>query len=537
MIHRALLLFGLWSSFPDVYAHRGENQATQPNLRKWVEPGLMPDDTAGASFFEDFAGNWPTRWRGDVASFDTASGGLGLVEQAAAPATISIPSPRLRNTLWEAGVRIYGAFSTSSHIRLYLATTNGSPDQPQIGYHLQLDGTDDSHVYRLWRQNGRTRSLVFESAPIANQTDGFRARIRVTCTAAGRWQVLAEEYDKGYFEVIPDKEGNPAIVDDTYLTGGYSGYFVNFSPKRWNDFKLDYFLIKPLDPALPPDPKGLPQPGDILINEMLTNPRPNGVDFVELYNYSSTAVNLSLLDIAGISSGGVVGSRRKITEYPIFLSPNGYSVLTSKPDVIKQHYPKSDAHTFIEMPALPNFNNETGGVVLYRDSLVIDSLFYTPAMQSPFVVDHSGVSLERQHFSDPTHAPENFRSAAIAIGGATPGYQNSRHPAEAAQEELFLTSNTISPDHDGFEDYLEINYRFGESGLMANIDIYTDEGRLVKRLQRNQSLATEGMVTWDGLADNNQRLPLGIYVAVIEIYSANGHQKIYRKSFVLAARL
>ena len=496
----------------------------------------MPDDTTGASFFDDFPGDLSDQWLGDIASFRVVGNRLGPVEQASAPISIAIPSPRLRNTVWEAGIQVAGAFNTSNYVTLYIAATNSSLRDPQNGYHLQIDGVDDNHVYRLWRQNGRMRTVIFESGPIANRENRFRARIRVTCTDTGRWQVLADEYDRGSFAAVASKDGHETFVDDTYVTGGYSGYLVSFSPTRRNDFKLDYLLIKPLDPTAPNGPDVL-RPGDILINEILSNPKPDGVDFVELYNYSSNAVNLSQLDIAPISTNGVAGPRRKITDRPMFLHPNEYKVLTTKPAIVGQHYPKSDTGTFIEMPTLPNFNNETGGVVLYRDSLVIDSLFYTSAMQSPFIMEHKGVSLERQYFSEPANAPGNFQSAAVSIGGATPGYQNSRRPADAdAAEGVFLASKTFSPDHDGFEDQLEINYRFGKSGFMANIDIYTDQGQLARRLQRNQSMATQGTISWDGLSDTHQRLPIGIYIAVIEIYHADGARKIYRKSFVLAAK-
>src|SRR5690606_17158201 len=107
----------------------------------------------------------------------------------------------------------------------------------------------------------------------------------------------------------------------------------------------------------------------------------------------------------------------------------------------------------------------------------------------------------------------------------------------AGGNHVFLTSKTFSPDGDGYEDRLEINYRLPEGGFMANIDIYTDHGRLVKKLLRNQSLASQGTIYWDGLSDANARLPIGMYVAVIEVYNANGVRKIFRKSFVLAARL
>ncbi len=280
-----------------------------------------------------------------------------------------------------------------------------------------------------------------------------------------------------------------------------------------------------------------PQAGDILINEVLSNPKEGGVDFLEIYNFSDKTIDLSAIRIARVATNGKVGSPKAVSDHPVFIRPNEYKVLTRQPNVVKQHYPTAVSASFIEMGALPDFNNETGGVVIYGQQDMIDSLFYTPAMQSPFLISNRGVSLERGHFSVPTNAPDNFHSAAVAQGGATPGYQNSSYVDETSEGHVFLTSKTFSPDDDGFEDRLEINFRLPRRGFMANIDIYTDQGRLVKRLVRNQSVATQGTIGWDGLSDANTRLPIGMYVAVVEVYHADGARKVYRKGFVLAARL
>lgn len=284
------------------------------------------------------------------------------------------------------------------------------------------------------------------------------------------------------------------------------------------------------------EPRG-PQAGDILINEVLSNPKSGGVDFLEIYNSSDRTLDLSGIRIARVATDGETGSPKAVSDRPVFIGPNEYKVLTRQPAVVKTHYPTAVSTAFIEMAALPDFNNEQGGVVIYGGRGVIDSLFYTPAMQSPFITSNRGVSLERQYFAQATLAPGNFHSAAVAAGGATPGYRNSQYPGEAGEDPVFLTSKTFSPDNDGYEDRLEINYRLPESGFMANIDIYSDRGRLVKRLVRNESMATQGAIYWDGLSEGNTRLPVGMYVAVVEVYNAQGVRNIYRESFVLAVWL
>lgn len=280
----------------------------------------------------------------------------------------------------------------------------------------------------------------------------------------------------------------------------------------------------------------LPKPGDLLINEILSNPAVGGVEFVEIYNHSQQTIDLRNIYIAAVNASGRTGTRRRVSETYLLIHPGEYRVLTTQPAVLEHQYPDGRPQTFIRMSDLPNFNNETGGVVLYDGQIMLDSLFYTPDMHSPFLTDHRGISLERQWLSSPALTPGNFRSAAVAIGGATPGYRNSQYIDGSEHLRFSLASKVFSPDGDGVDDWLEIRYELPEGGYMANIAIFNDRGLLVKRLFRNQHLASRGTVEWDGKSDQNRPLPIGIYIVVIEIYHESGFRKTFREAFALAVR-
>src|SRR5690606_33646247 len=110
-------------------------------------------------------------------------------------------------------------------------------------------------------------------------------------------QVAVDERGNGSFEALQNRSGETSVPDNTYRSGVYSGYLVSFSPARWRDFTLDYMLIKPLDPS-DVGSSDMPQAGDILINEVLSNPKPGGIDFLEIYNYSNKTIDLSEVSIA-----------------------------------------------------------------------------------------------------------------------------------------------------------------------------------------------------------------------------------------------
>jgi len=532
-----LLLIGSWLPMCIAIYRSAEPSAHMPlapGHTRLQPTAQIPGDTV---FFDDFSNGLTDGWTAGRSSFQVSEGRPIISPQAVSPVFLTTEINRLSNSVWEAGWQVRGSLSAALYIRLHLASSSPSLLDPHRGYHLQIDGSEDTHLYSLWRQNGNTRTLIFRSVPVANHGTDLQIRVRVVRSADGEWQVLADDNASGIWEPVADQYGNRSVKDVSYPTADYAGFAIHFTPSRRSDVTLDYFLIKRLDSPGDSAPPSDIVPGDILINEVLSNPRAGGVEFVELYNFSEKTIDLQQLYLASVSSNGVSGTPRKVSEASIPMPPYSYKVLTPQPSVLQQYYPNGDAGTFLEVPTMPNFNNNTGGVVVYAGDRMIDSLFYTFNGQSSLLVNPKGISLERQSFSTPTNQRDNFLPAATSVGGATPGYRNSVAPTDASRHGFSLASPTFSPDGDGFEDLLEINYSLPEYGYIARVDIFDDSGQLAKKLLRNESVGTRGQILWDGMCDNGQRAPVGLYIAVVEIYHPNGITKIYRLPLVLAARL
>ncbi|MFD2162522.1 lamin tail domain-containing protein [Paradesertivirga mongoliensis] len=279
--------------------------------------------------------------------------------------------------------------------------------------------------------------------------------------------------------------------------------------------------------------------GDILISEILFNPRDGGADFVEIYNNSDKILDLQELAVAGIKSPDSIVNKKQISTSPRFFKPKEYLVLSTNPDQIRKDYHTENPDAFLTMPSMPPFNNDAGAVVLVSKEGRIDQFSYTEKVHHYLIKEPKGVSLERTSFKIPTQNPGNFRSAAASVGFATPGYKNSQSVEIAAigASEIELISKTFSPDNDGFEDALIINYRFKDAGMVANVSIYNDSGVLIKKLSRNTTLASEGTLVWDGTTENEQRASVGIYIIYFDLFNLNGQTKKYKKACVLASKL
>uniref|UniRef100_UPI00404AC8D3 FlgD immunoglobulin-like domain containing protein n=1 Tax=Fluviicola sp. TaxID=1917219 RepID=UPI00404AC8D3 len=65
-------------------------------------------------------------------------------------------------------------------------------------------------------------------------------------------------------------------------------------------------------------------------------------------------------------------------------------------------------------------------------------------------------------------------------------------------------------------------YSFDEPGFVATFAIYDSEGRLVKTLFSSELLGTKGVFHWDGINEQQQKAPIGIYFCRFEAFQLNG---------------
>jgi hypothetical protein len=275
---------------------------------------------------------------------------------------------------------------------------------------------------------------------------------------------------------------------------------------------------------------------DVILTEILFNPRAGGSDFVEIFNNSNHSIDLKELSLARMSLD-TINSIREISRKQYILNSGKYLALSTNPDNINLEYIVKDQNTLYKMTSLPVFNDDSGIAVLISNGILIDQLSYSEKMHFPLIKNAEGISLERSKLNKPANESGNLRSATSASGGATPGYENSQNSESPTKDEDFsIVSKTFSPDNDGFEDVLEIKYRFPTAGEIANISIFNDQGILIRKLVNNFTLNAEGTFIWDGLNEENELAIVGIYLINAEIFNLEGKIKRYRKSFALVSK-
>lgn len=284
-----------------------------------------------------------------------------------------------------------------------------------------------------------------------------------------------------------------------------------------------------------PDNGGM---GDLVINEVLFDPRGDGADFIEIYNNSLKSIELKNWTLANISKD-TIANKKIISELNFSLQSGSYIVLTKDSLNIKKEYSMSAEGLFLQMPSLPTYSNDMGVVILINDkNQVVDRFDYNDKMHFSLLNSFDGVSLERLDFNRPTNDKTNWHSASESVGFATPGYKNSQSNQDKISGSNFtIVPEVFSPDNDGFDDVVNVNYKFDSPGYVANVIIYDSRGRQIKHLVKGQLLGNEGTFSWDGISDNLEQARIGIYIIFTEVYDLDGNVKHSKIPCVVAGKI
>lgn len=276
------------------------------------------------------------------------------------------------------------------------------------------------------------------------------------------------------------------------------------------------------------------QENEIKLSEVLFNPRPNGVDFVEVYNTSDKYISLKGWQLATMK-GDTIDSKKVISTEELVLEPKSYLVFTKDANVLLTNYPQGKSEAFVEMSDLPSYPDKEGVVVLLDQNEVVKETFqYAEEYHYDLLKSVDGVSLERLSYDKP-NTEGNWRSASSVVGYATPGYENSQSLTSGVPSgtvsispKVFIPGNTGSG-----RDFTTINYELDQPGKFANVNIYDQAGRAIKNLAQGVLLSTTGFLRWDGDTDNGKMARMGYYLVIFEIYDIGGNSDLIKETVVV----
>lgn len=262
--------------------------------------------------------------------------------------------------------------------------------------------------------------------------------------------------------------------------------------------------------------------GDILINEVLFNPYKNCKDFIEIINISERKIRVDNLFIASRDESGNFKQIKSIKKEPIFIDSGDILVLSEQPDTLSYLYYESNSSKFI-LCDIPTMNNDKGCVVILNtDTTIIDEFNYTEKMHHKLLNAYKGVSLERISLQKNTQDINNWTSATATCNFATPGKYNSNWEGNSYNNSVEFSSQHISPNNDGVNDYLKITLKLQNEQWLVNVKVFDIRGVLVDAPYNNYSISPFCKIPWFAIDENKNFLPTGMYILNIELWSLNG---------------
>lgn len=233
----------------------------------------------------------------------------------------------------------------------------------------------------------------------------------------------------------------------------------------------------------------------LIITEFLANPMNNITsEWIELYNRSDT-----ILDLSDWSIGDALNSHL-ITDSTFLFYPGEYVVVTESMTDFRLSYPSFDG-IVLEPSSWAILNNTTDIVRLVDQyNIEADRFEYESLFDDNYTWGKDGV--------DPSG---NWNRSSNESG--TPGKVNQLFIA-ANETKIHLSNKYVSPDNDGFQDDVSITVKTPAADSYS-LKVYDKQGRVVKTFFDDVSLFPS-IITWDGLSDNNERLPIGIYIIYLE---------------------
>lgn len=283
-----------------------------------------------------------------------------------------------------------------------------------------------------------------------------------------------------------------------------------------------------------------PAAGELILNELLADPRPGDPKFVEIHNTSSQKyLSLDGWALATREGEGALQQVRIFGEEGQILPPQGVLALSADSDRLRIAYPQSAAGNFKQVTGLPSLPISGGTLLLISPSgQAVESLSYRQDWHHPLLRTSKGVSLERIAPLIAVTDRGNWHSASSASDYGTPGRKNSVVVDNVGDEQLLLVDPQVfDPEGSRGPNFVTVQYSLEQAGWVGSFTIYSAAGREVAVLGQQQILGTSGLYSWSGTDTTGRRVRPGYYVLVAQLFDLNGKIKVIKKTFVVASQL
>ena len=472
-------------------------------------------------------------WTGDVQSF--AINPQNELQSKATEAGfhyLSTLSDVNTSAVWQFRCRISTEPSSGNHIRFYIVSDTENPIEGS-GWYVRVGGSDKN--VSLYKQSSGNEKKMLDNSDRKDvlSSDNNEVEVRV-------------EYNGSEIRLYSRISGvdNDFVLDGSKSVAslGVSSYcslVYKTTAAATRCFFFDDIEVSGRSEAITDDTGveddvpsyDIDEATQLVINEVMFDPAEGGQEFVEVYNLTNEFISLEGVIL---STKNDEGSMRVGNKFPdgSFIEPQGYAVLCKDADGLIEFHSieNSGVYECSWTRQLPN----TGSTIFLftSDSVMLDSMSYTPKMHNMMLEETKGVSLERINAALPSKDESSWASASKSAGYATPAAQNSQWidiENKNTDKMVYLASESFTPNGDGVEDMCIIHYNLPDVGYVSNIRIFTPNGVLVYKSESNELLQSEGVIVWDGHTNSGRIVQVGVYIIYCQFNNQATGDKVHRE--------
>ncbi len=269
--------------------------------------------------------------------------------------------------------------------------------------------------------------------------------------------------------------------------------------------------------------------GALLLSEFMASPlivKTTGgsiAEYIEIYNPNDETL-LEAWSICDENTGAPV---KIFTEKAV--GQGGFFVIANDSTIFQ--YDQVLPENTIVLPHFPSLGNTEDGIYLIGPAgTIVDSLKYDSGWSIT-----QNKSMERVYYTNP-NLMNNWRLSTAAAGG-TPGYKNSvAITDESVKPGIKVTPNPFSPNGDGIDEQVAIQFLLPFPSANVNMQIYDMMGRLIFEPAKNLPSSSEGAVYWDGSSIHGNRARIGMYVVRCSATDATSDKTVGYITTVVLAR-
>lgn len=154
---------------------------------------------------------------------------------------------------------------------------------------------------------------------------------------------------------------------------------------------------------------------------------------------------------------------------------------------------------------------------------------------APMVIsEYSGIAVKNSK----TRGYDFFIDDIYAQGSKqTTSLNETDNTQEATHAQLQVLSDHLSPNGDGWEDEVCVQWQVPNDNYTATMHVFTADGVLIKQIcQKEKITSNTGTLCWDGLTAKGNKAEMGVYVIYVELRNNQTYDTL-RKRIAVALTL